>query len=659
MSKKKASGAQQNKATKSVVAETNLRKEVSEKKLFWWLFAIGFALFASTLGHGFVLDDQAVIEKNAIVQQGFAGIPKLFTTFYWEGYWNSNAGLYRPLSMVMFAVEWGISPNNPFIHHFVNVLLYACTIGLLFKVIRLLLPSATPWLAFAVSLLFAAHPMHTEVVANIKSRDEILCFLFFLLAFRQLLKSHLATLQDQLITAGLFFLCLLSKEAGVLFLPAFVLYFLLFRKESILTLVKRFAPLVIVTSLWLGLHQWVINSSVHERINYTYLDNSLVGCPDKATQVATGFAVLGKYIWKAVVPIRMSYDYSYNEIPCVSFGSPLVIGTLLLVFGLLFLAWKIRKTHPLITFGIVFFFLTIALATHLFTLIGTTMGDRLLYAPSLGICLVIVGGVFHLFKKATAEKPHFSGLYTIVVLALVFGLISFRRNRDWASNETLFAADVTHAPNSARVHFNQGALLMAQLPEDLQLQQSRLPEIITAFERSLTIDPRDNGAHTNLGVCYYRMGAFKKSIYHSKEALKTNPDDSGILTNLGDAYFSDNDYKNAISVYQKVIGRKSTEAATFNRMGTAYFNLKKYPEAISIFEKGLKKAPDHSEMRMNLANCYGASGKLSAARLQLLEVVKLQPSNQKAIQLIVMLSEQLGDKEMATAYAAKLSQPNP
>lgn len=659
MSKKKTSGSTQSKTAKSAVVQPTIHKDVSEKKLFWWLFAIGFVLFANTLGHGFVLDDQAVITENAIVQQGFSGIPKLFTTFYWEGYWNSNAGLYRPLSMVTFAIEWGISPNSPFIHHCVNVLLYALTIGLVFKVIRLMLPTVTPWLAFAVALLFAAHPMHTEVVANIKSRDEILCFLFFLLAFKHLLTSNLSTLRDQLITAGLFFLCLLSKEAGILFLPVFVLYFLLFKQESLLTLVKRFAPLVLIAVAWLGLHQWVINSSVHERISYTYLDNSLVGCPDKATQLATGFAVLGRYIWKAVVPVRMSYDYSYNEIPCESFGSPLVIGTLLLVFGLVLLGWKIRKTQPLITFGIVFFLLTIALASNIFTLIGTTMGDRLLYAPSMGVCLAIVAGIFQLFQKTAAKKPHVSGLYLVVVISLVFGLISFRRNRDWASNETLFAADVTHAPNSARVHFNQGALLMAQLPEDIQLQQSGLPEIISAFERSLAIDPRDNGAHTNLGVCYYRLGNYKKSIRHSKEALKTNPNDAGILTNLGDAYFSDNQYKNAVATYRKIIGKKTTVAATFNRMGTAFFNLKKYPEAIKTFEKGLKKDPKHVEMRMNLANCFGASGKLKEAREQLLQVAQVQPSNQKAIQLIVMLSQQLGDTQMATEYAAKLSQPTP
>ena len=32
--------------------------------------------------------------------------------------------------------------------------------------------------AFLIGLVFIAHPLHTEIVANIKGRDEILSFLF-------------------------------------------------------------------------------------------------------------------------------------------------------------------------------------------------------------------------------------------------------------------------------------------------------------------------------------------------------------------------------------------------------------------------------------------------------------------------------------------------
>src|SRR6185312_10602644 len=86
--------------------------------------ALSFLLYANTLQHGFVLDDIAVIQNNSFVQQGISGIPKILTTFYWQGYWNSNAGLYRPTSLIAFAIEHQLS-NKPFIHHFFNVVYYS------------------------------------------------------------------------------------------------------------------------------------------------------------------------------------------------------------------------------------------------------------------------------------------------------------------------------------------------------------------------------------------------------------------------------------------------------------------------------------------------------------------------------------------------------
>ena len=91
------------------------------KYVVYILAAIAFLTYVNTLGHGFVLDDIAVIGENKLVHEGLAGIPRILTTFYWQGYWDVNAGLYRPLSLVMFAIEWQISPGNPFIHHLVQV----------------------------------------------------------------------------------------------------------------------------------------------------------------------------------------------------------------------------------------------------------------------------------------------------------------------------------------------------------------------------------------------------------------------------------------------------------------------------------------------------------------------------------------------------------
>src|SRR5690606_27497992 len=117
----------------------------SNTKLLGAIVAIiAFMVFANTLGHQYALDDVAVIYQNKFVQKGFAGIPDIMTTFYWQGYWEQNAGLYRPLSLIMFAMEWEFFPNQPFIGHFMNILLFALTCYLLFKVLLRLFPQLPP-----------------------------------------------------------------------------------------------------------------------------------------------------------------------------------------------------------------------------------------------------------------------------------------------------------------------------------------------------------------------------------------------------------------------------------------------------------------------------------------------------------------------------------
>lgn len=628
-----------------------------DKRLLWFLVLVSFFLFANTLGHGFVLDDIAVIEQNTIVQQGFAGIPKILTTFYWEGYWHSNAGLYRPLSLILFAIEWGLSPNNPGLHHFVNVLLYAISIGVLYRLLRLLFANYTAWIPFCITLLFAVHPIHTEVVANIKSRDEILCFLFFVLTFRYVVKNGLATTKNKAIACGLFLLCLLSKEAGLLFLPIIGVYFLLFRKTSVLQTARTFLPLILISIIWLTWHQYIIRTSPFERISYTYLDNSVVGCDSPAAQVATGIAILGRYLLKTVAPVNMSYDYSYNEIPCESFASPIVWGTLLIVFGLGYAIYRCWKTQPAIAFGLIYFFISIALVTNIFTLIGATMGDRLLYAPVLGICIAAVFGVYALLKQTSVATYQHSAFYGFALLAVIASITSFQRNRVWESNATLFLADVAHAPNSSRTHFNEGTMLMSQLPENIDRQGSLLPAVVACFEQALKIDPKDIGSHINLGVCYYRLGDYKRSIRHTATALRLNPADSTIVPNLADAYFKDNQFESAIVYYQRVIPTKSATAANFNFMGVARFNQQRYPEAIVIFQQGLQRFPENEELLMNLGSAYGASQQALKAKETFEAILAINPKNKQAMRFLAMAYQSLGDIRNAQKYSNLFNTP--
>lgn len=624
-----------------------------QRRLVWILGFGAFLLFASTIRHGFVLDDLAVIQNNRFVHEGFGGIPDLFSTFYWKGFWDANAGLYRPLSMVMFAIEWAFSPDNPGIHHFVNVLLYALTIGLLFKLLLKLLSNYSIWVSFAITLIFMVHPSHTEVVANIKSRDEILCFLFFLLTFFSLLKARSGKPTDTIKTALLFFACLLSKEAGIMYLPIFGLYFWMVKKESVVSVFKKLLPLIIITAAWLILHQMVIHSDPTPPIQYTYHDNSLLACED-GSRYATGIGILGRYILEVIAPFNLSYDYSYNQLPCLSFTSLPVIGTLIVVILSALIVIKTRKSHPEIAFGILFFFISIALVTNIFSLIGTTYANRLIYAPSLGIIISSVIGVFTLFKVQQAKKWQSGAILFSVIVSVIFSIQTIQRNKAWESNATLFTADVQNSPNSARVHFNYGVLKMDTDQLDSIGAQQQLVLANSSFKKAISIDSLDAGSYTNLGVTCYRLKQYEQSIHYTNKAIALNPNDLSLYGNLGDAYFIVKDYDRAIKALKKGIADKNATTTNYKNYGISLFNLKRYKEAVAVFKKGVQEFPDDTEMASNLGNSYGAAGNYKEAGRVFETIYTKDPSNTNALRLLILSYGQAGDQEKVAQYSVFL-----
>src|SRR5688572_6401841 len=90
------------------------------------IFIFSFVLYAQSISFDFVLDDEASVKENTLVQQGISAIPTLLKTDSWHG---AEVGvkipIYRPGSFVMFAIIWEFFGDNPAAYHFANVLLYA------------------------------------------------------------------------------------------------------------------------------------------------------------------------------------------------------------------------------------------------------------------------------------------------------------------------------------------------------------------------------------------------------------------------------------------------------------------------------------------------------------------------------------------------------
>lgn len=210
--------------SKSQLSISNL----SIKQYYWILAVVVVLVFGNTLFNGYNYDDNLVTMHHPLTSKGFKAIGKIFTSPYYTNGADIQFG-YRPITHLSFAIEHQLFGEKPAVSHFFNLLIYLGCVLAFFKLISNWFGNQALFFAFGAALLFAVHPVHSEAVASIKNRDELLAFLFAMLAFVQL--NRFAEKQQWwrlLLSVFLFGIALLSKKSvyPLVFLVPLVLLFI-------------------------------------------------------------------------------------------------------------------------------------------------------------------------------------------------------------------------------------------------------------------------------------------------------------------------------------------------------------------------------------------------------------------------------------------------
>jgi tetratricopeptide (TPR) repeat protein len=588
---------------------------------------LALLLYAQTATYKFTLDDGSVIVQNKLVQKGMGGIKEILSTDYWYGYTEQLRGLqYRPASLLMFAVEEEFFPGQAGVHHLVNVILYALTCLLLFLLIAKIFPSKNLLLPFVTILLYTAHPVHTEVVSNIKSRDEILCFLFGIAALFAMFKYHASRRVIFLALSGLaVFLSITSKETGIAFvlLIPLVLYFT--REVNGRFMAAATLSLVAFAALYFFIRHQVVKDV--QSIDLLVIDNTLVAAQSKAEQFATAFTVLLKYLGLLLLPHPLSYDYSFSQVKIVSFSDAKALFSLFLYLALgIFAVLNTRKKNPY-ALAIFLFLLLLAPVSNIFLKIGSTMAERFLYMPSLGFCLALGLLSMKLSRVRLPVKPVYSvssfftqnvPVITAVLLAVI--LYSFKtvsRNKDWQDNVHLFGKDVQTSPNSARTHYNWGLSNIYDLyleEEDPGLKKEYLEEGRRELETALDIYPEYFEAEKPLGYVHLKQGAYETAVKHFDQYLVMNPKDVATLNNKAAALMGMQMYQGAIPVLELALAKEPSDTSAVKNLGRCYAYTQQFSKAVEYFLKSIQLSPGVSENYRLAGMAYQFLGDSTRAR---------------------------------------------
>ena len=626
-----------NPAPKKLVAAAILTKK---DFIYAALIALAaFLLYANTLNHGYTLDDFSVIKDNNVTTQGTAGISKILKTSYRYGYLNVNDGLYRPLSLVMFAIEWEYFPDTPAAGHFMNVLLYALTGFLLYLLLRRWLRNQNFIVPLITALLFICHPIHTEIVASIKSRDEIVCFLLMISSFHLLLNyvDHQSK-RSLFFSIALFFLALLSKETGLTMLAVVPLMLHFFRNITIKKNIVTSAIFLIPILTYLFLRKKVLGTTVGLDA-VSFIDNSLYATSDVMSQIATAIKVLGMYLQLLVFPHPLICDRSYNHIPNITFSDAGSLISLLVYLAMGAYALVQFRKKNIFSFAIIFYLIGIALFSNIVFKIGSVMAERFVYFASFGFCLAFAVGLKRVLTPLSfGDEPVLSlskeagersmlGITGIILLLYSFKTIT--RNENWKNNFTLYANDVNFAPNSTRMHYYLGRDLVKDVAgsePDSAKRAALFDWGIRELKRSTEITPSYNEAYSQMGLGYMRKGERKKGIECYLEALKHEPNDPITLNNLGAEYFKDGRYAECIEMYNKVLTLNPTYADAMVNLGSCYGTIRDFDNAIKWFKRATEVNPNYVRAYQFLSYSYRNKGDITNADYYLKEAQRLDPS---------------------------------
>ncbi len=440
------------------------RKILENRYLHFALFLIiALIIYFKSFNYGYALDDIIVASENKFVKKGIQGISDIFKTESFTGYFGEQKNLvsgsrYRPLSIASFALEYHFFESKPKISHFINFILYILSVLILYiAVINIFKENnRKQWIAFFTCILFVVHPVHVEAVANIKGRDEILCLLFCIISLYYFIKFIDFKNKWYLIASCIaLFLGLLSKENALTFVIINPMTAYFFRSEKIIDLIKKSWLLALTGLIFIGIRVAVIGFLFDKNLVITDLMNDPFLEMNSVEKFCTILYTIVWYIKLLIVPYPLTHDYYPYHVPIIDLANPLFYVSFFVIGLLFFVVLKKWKSASVLSYSILFFFITMILVLNIFFPIGTFMNERFLFIPSISFCLL--AGYF-LNTDNLNGKVIYSKIaqYAFILISSIFMWISYDRVPAWKDSDSLNFSAIQVSKNSARINLYMG-----------------------------------------------------------------------------------------------------------------------------------------------------------------------------------------------------------
>ncbi len=557
--------------------KTNFGKLMKNK---WFgiavLVVLPLIIYSNSFNNAFHYDDMSVFVNNEAIKD-IRNIPGFFRVVIAGDGEVSDFG-YRPLLDISFTLNYYLGGLNPAGYHVFNLLFHILN-GLLVYVIAGMIANrgGKGFAPLVAALLFVVHPVQTEAVNYIHARSSILVTFFMLLSLYLFVKYNASSGKRPGYYAGAlgaFVAGVLTKELAFTLPLLLLLYDFYFisggRKEDFAKkALKQHLPFFILLCVYLVFRVFIVENlgaSDDTKTPFTYL--------------FTQSGVIMRYIKLLFYPVNLAVE---RWIPLSrSLFEARVMFSSAVIALLLFAAVKLYNKSKPVSFGIFWFFITLAPTSSVVPLI-IIMNEHRLYLPGVGFSLLAGTVVYNLWNLPAAERFRKS-LTVLLLLILVFFSVSvFKRNTEWRSEYSLWLKNVKVSPKSFRAHNNLGAYYDRQGDYDNAMKH---------YEQSVKLNPMAESTQDNLGIIYYKKGFNDKAVICYQNALALNSEYTDALNNLGIVYAKQGKLAEAVEKFNKVIEISPEHQSVHKNLGLVYQMMKDDMQALICWKKYLQVYPD-------------------------------------------------------------------
>jgi tetratricopeptide (TPR) repeat protein len=379
------------------------------------------------------------------------------------------------------------------------------------------------------------------------------------------------------------------------------LYF--FSGRAVSSIIRPAVGLVGVAALYILTRNLVLDETFLTG-KMEMINNSLAAATDPMQRYGTIFKIFGKYLILLLFPVTLSSDYSFNQVPLASFTDTPALVSLLIIVSLLFYALYAIGKKSLFSFAFLLFLILLLPASNLFIMIGSTMGERFLYAPSLGFAVALLGGVSIVTGNGPQLRIQKNNSMLIAILGCIILLYTIRtaiRLPDWKDTYTLVAADVQNAPNSARLHLHLAKeyTSSSESVSDHATRSGLLQKALSEYHQALNIYPGYSDGWYNLGHAFDLLQSPDSAYRAYQQTIRIDPRHPQAYNNLGVILFARKEYEQAFPLFQKALSIDSLNLDAMGNVGAVFQNLGKRAEALKWYDKALAINPNLTTVKTN------------------------------------------------------------